>query len=95
MEAVNQYVRPASQSEDLERKCAPKKEAEIVNEVISEKVDDTKKSENCSTAATSKTLDNESIIKEAAPKIVSMTSEDEELIQSEMALVESELQTLV
>ena len=88
MEAVNQYVRPASQSEDIERKSAPKKEVEIVNEVINEKVDDSKKSENCSTAAISKTLDNESIIKEAPSKIVSMTSEDEELIQSE-------LQTLV
>ena len=87
MEAVNQYVRPASQSEDIERKSAPK-EVEIVNEVINEKVDDSKKSENCSTAAISKTLENESIIKEAPSKIVSMTSEDEELIQSE-------LQTLV
>ena len=88
MEAVNQYVRPASQSEDIERKSAPKKEVEIVNEVINEKVDDSKKSENCSTAAIGKGLDNESIIKEVPPKIVSMTSEDEELIQSE-------LQTLV
>ena len=94
MEAVKQYVRPASESENLGIKCASKEETEIVNVISSEKVEDSKKSENCSTTA-DKLLCNESMIKERTPNVPTMTSEDEELIQSEMALVDSELQTLV